>query len=1586
MKKGLLFRLMCLTLAVVTVFSSAGCSFTSKDEQLISVPISVISSIGASEAKGNIIPVDSDFNIITNESVSEKALKEMLELEPETEFTIKKVSDKNYKLIPDEPFEDSSLVRIKAMAGKKTAYEWAFETDGSLHVVKSYPCGTARPDSGIEVKLSYMDVENFEKCFSITPEVKGSVTCNGKSRIFVPDEDLPEGKYTVTVSGDLKTSAGKTLGEDYVFSFRIKENGVGFAVRQCRYSSNDTFRKDENPKAMLSGFSDGIIKADVRAVDDSLFSEIIKKYFNSYYYYYDGEEPPVDFSVFNKLPEFRSFSFESNELSQSGEDGYYNESILTYPSTYPAGKYITRFIDADGEETYHIFQVSSIAVYALSITGSITVWVNSCVTDKPVKGCEVILDGIKGKTGENGTASFPAEDTESGMLEVNAGEERFMTCLRDVYESGMSDYYTDLYLESNLYAPGDTVKVWGCVVPRYGKKMPDKVMINYEGDEFEQVKPDKNGCFKFTFVTSSPADSWDSVELLIENGHTQSFCQERYFCVCDYELPSSSIIIETDKKAYFAGESADISVTATAFDGTPQKYTGIVLDVMGEDYHLTTDAKGKASIRIDELGNAEKEIRYFIEYGYISARLESEEESYSNEAEERIVIAWADYCAELETDNENVLNVSAYEIKLDKINKMTDSEHFWLYDEDSDIYKGKSVDVGFYLEAIERYTQKSEISTTYDFINNERQPVYDEEEMEEVVYSGNQVTRNGSLTLPLDSYRKNDGSLTVETEFICEGRVITPYCNNRYSDYYRPENKYYVETGKNSYSLGDTVKAKIKSSDGQKPSVETALFIIAAPDKRETLTAVTSEISFEFDKNYKDGASVYAAFFDGKKIHYTNPEFLTSDYNFRLDITVKPDKEIYRPGDKVNLDISVKDADGNPVSCGGVTNVIDEALYSVLHSDPEMFYERYEFYGYTVYSSTWDSDRPYYDDGGGGGDGPLRADFEDMPYFDILSTGGDGNAEVSFKLPDSVTSWHITVKAIDKEGRSGYKDIEIPATLEYFLYTTGIDRFCVKDDICFGAKIMGLSEDTEDESTVTAMILDEKGREKCSAQTAEIKAGEYADFNFGKLPVGTYKMRISSECGKYTDSIEKEINVVESKLSTAVFSERSLTDSSGLSLDTASRAQICLVDEMYSEYAGIIDKLYSYSGQRFDMKLARDFAQEWSSGGFDCRDYRYRDFSGYWYEDDEEYDSDSESTPFKDVELVALYNITFSERFSGDYYADYYDGFSNDQINGFTNTERIMYYTILATYGEPVITALDEISKKSDSLSVAEKAWLGIAYSAAGQYDKAKAVQQYLVGLMKENKSGLYYKDKDEYASEYLTSLIALLSFRINATESKKLIDTLLNTKFKRHLPVFELINYILCYAGNTVKKDTVEINTGNKTVKAEFLSTDYYCLILSPDEIKNATFRCIDCNAVAICRYYSSVSTAVTEGKTDSPVRVSIPDNLSKGDMFNLEITVSTNDRNNYAGLDFVLPAGVSSSGQYSVECDGEERSYYCSSGGMDADYRSFHIGLFGETEYKITVPCFASFAGDFVLEKFVATEENSIIHTAEDTSIKIA
>lgn len=81
------------------------------------------------------------------------------------------------------------------------------------------------------------------------------------------------------------------------------------------------------------------------------------------------------------------------------------------------------------------------------------------------------------------------------------------------------------------------------------------------------------------------------------------------------------------------------------------------------------------------------------------------------------------------------------------------------------------------------------------------------------------------------------------------------------------------------------------------------------------------------------------------------------------------------------------------------------------------------------------------------------------------------------------------------------------------------------------------------------------------------------------------------------------------------------------------------------------------------------------------------------------------------------------------------------------------------------------------------------------------------------------------------------------------------------------------------------------------------------------------------------------------------------------------------------MLPAGIICNDRYTVSnYDGE-----VSRGEADLDGRSFHINLYGYTSYTVKIPCKALFSGDFVLEKFTATEDENYIHTAEETNITI-
>ncbi len=1564
MKKRVPVRMVSALLAAVMLFSAVSCALTGKkkEEDLRANPLEIISSVSASGITGNLIPADSSFSIITNRNVSEDTLADMIALEPETGFTLEKVSDKNYKLIPDEPLEESSLVRVKAVSGKKTAYEWAFQTDGELRVIEAYPKGTARRNSGIQIKFSFMDLENFEECFSVKPEIEGKIVQNGKCMVFIPDDDLPEGKYTVTVSGDLKTSEGKTLGKDFSYTFFVLEDYDGFLEVTCSgRNENDSFRCNEVPKAVVSSRRDVNIDVDLRRLDADAFATCIERTAEN------GSNVQLFGIDFDKLEKVDSFTLTPDRKIEAVRV-YSSCTYYEYPSVYPAGFYVASFSTPEGITDYHLFQVSDYSVYALSVEGSVTVWVNDSSSGKAAAGCDVSLGSDSQKTDKNGVAVFESEERKNGVLRITSGQGSFITALSSVEEYEQHDYYTDLYLQSTLYNPGDTVKVWGCIVPRYGKRMPDKVLLNYEDDNYAEVEPDSNGCFTFSFVSRSSNRSYDEIRLIAEKDRRHLDCGRSYYRIASYELPKAKFSVETDKNAYFAGEDAEITVTAAAFDATPIVNTDLSVNVFGDDYSVTTDNNGKAVLRAENIGK-NREYYDFLGYDLIRVRLAEDEDNYSNNENTYRVISALDYYAVAELDKDDNLTVKTYKVDLSEINGMPDLDSLNLYKDDV-IYRGEPVDAPFRIEAEESYEIKKETGKHYNYFTNETETEYEYEYVSDTVLSTEKSTSGGSFSLSLEPFRKNDGRINARL-FFSQGDISVDTWADRNFEYI--DNHFFfghkVEVDNNKgYNPGETVRAQIKDPDGNTPEVFSALFITAAPDKRESFVTSSPEVSFEFSDDYKDCARVFAAFFDGEKIIGVLSAPVLSNYSFDLDVSVKADRQSYAPGDEVSLDIAVTDKQGKPVLCGGVTNVVDEALFTVAHDSPEVYMIKWEDFYTQEYVSTWTC---VYDggDGSGGGDGPesYRTDFEDTPFFETVATGRDGGANVKFTLPDSVTSWHITVKALDSEGRSGYAEISVPATLDYYLSTTGTDIFCEKDDVCVAVKALGKSPETLGESTFTASVICPDGKERGDGLTAKAVPGAYAQFNFGKLEAGPYKVRITAKCGEYKDAVEQEITVVNSKVTTAVVSERELTSGQGIELDTLYRADIRLVDAKYTEYNRIINKLYSLIGSRSDMKVARDFARDWLAG----REYVPESCSGSWYNDSE--------TEEKDIELIAKHYAAFSD--SIDEFKPTADVFSDNEISAFTKEEQIIYCALLALDNEPVILTLDALNKEYASLPDTQKVWLGIAYAFAGRYDKAKEILSEAYGWLKTEKGLLYYPDDNAYTSEYLTSLIALLAFKTNSPEGEKLVKSLANGDYRHYLPVYEIITYVRLYIGSTVTADSVDIKLGSKTVKAGFLSSEGYHISLTPEELKNAVFELNGCNVNAICRYYSSVDTASRESKDGAPVEVDMPEQIKKGETFNMKFTVSAEDKHNLLTLDFVLPAGIISPGNYSVE-EEEARKY---SGQDDLpDGRTFHLNLYGSDVYTITVPCKAVFSGDFVLESFAVTE-GRVLHIAEERNITV-
>jgi len=143
----------------------------------------------------------------------------------------------------------------------------------------------------------------------------------------------------------------------------------------------------------------------------------------------------------------------------------------------------------------------------------------------------------------------------------------------------------------------------------------------------------------------------------------------------------------------------------------------------------------------------------------------------------------------------------------------------------------------------------------------------------------------------------------------------------------------------------------------------------------------------------------------------------------RLNVEISTDQPAYAPRQEAEVTIKVTDEQGRPVQAEVSLALVDEAIFA-LASDParpifDGFYSRRQ---HSV--GTYDSMEPCryltYSEGGrggGGGDGGLlgnpRSEFPDTAaWFPALRTNAGGLVTVKVKLPDNLTSWRLTAKAV----------------------------------------------------------------------------------------------------------------------------------------------------------------------------------------------------------------------------------------------------------------------------------------------------------------------------------------------------------------------------------------------------------------------------------------------------------------------------------------------------------------------------------------------------------------------------------------------
>lgn len=264
----------------------------------------------------------------------------------------------------------------------------------------------------------------------------------------------------------------------------------------------------------------------------------------------------------------------------------------------------------------------------------------------------------------------------------------------------------------------------------------------------------------------------------------------------------------------------------------------------------------------------------------------------------------------------------------------------------------------------------------------------------------------------------------------------------------------------------------------------------------------------------------------------------------RLDLTLKPDKQLYTPGERAKINI-MAEAEGKPAKAELSLAVVDEAIFAVM---PESHEEIYSFFRgrrdhlvQTIYSF------PQLYLGGASKDLASLAANDDLKgikvrklfkdtagWFPLLTTAENGIATAEADLPDNLTRWRATAVGHTGDSRFGTGQTSFTSRLP-FMARLAVPRFMLVGDTLEIPAI--LNEATGEEQQVKGIFSSSNG----------LTLSGDASFSGALPPNGTLKkgvvvtaakpgdatIRVSAAAAAGKDSMEVELPLLPRTLKRA---------------------------------------------------------------------------------------------------------------------------------------------------------------------------------------------------------------------------------------------------------------------------------------------------------------------------------------------------------------------------------------------------------------------------------------------------------------------
>ncbi len=1369
-----------------------------------------IKNIEATETTEYGTAVSSAFKIELAEEMTMDDIKKNIIIDPNIKYDIEKVNETVYMINPSE-----ILAKNKVYAIKVFDYSKAFQTEEDLKLSYRYPNNKSEsvPSNSFIKMVFNREVQDIKEQFDISPKVSGRFEYDKNIVRFIPDNLLDNTKYTITLKEGI-TSGEKQSTEEYKWSF------------ETEYEYSDQ-RKEYFIKTIQPGKESfiplGYTRRDTRAKINLYQVE--------------------DFNQFKKAKlEFeashRDINMDSFDMVYENEDGireYNNGSYMSIPAL-DKGMYIAR-IAAPDKIVYVFINVDDCIYYFAETEDDYIIWVIDNKIKKPVEGAELFVKGKSlGRSDKKGSLVVKKSSSTNDIYIKVEDSNYLVKALVNSYDRFMDyysrNYWTFMYTDRTVYMPTDTINVFG-----FAKKYIDKkagkfrlVISDYSDKErfAKDIYLDENLTFTESFNIKDFDQGYYFMTLYDDQNKVVSITEVN---VKEYEKPEIRLDSELNKKVLFIEDSLIYKVKSSYFNGMPYKNLNFKLYGHAEDaLEGTTDDNGEYILNYKAEANSRINSDHWRpRQVYLDLTAYTPEKTYLNK-NDYIHILPRDIMIEIDTDEKDGMVTAS--IETNKI-KLNGDEKFISYDYSN--IKGDSIDVDYEVQIEDRYYVKTSSYNTLDLVNNVRKEhvTYKQEVDLLNPITGKTVDGKGSFTF--ESKKGHTYNIKVIAYDTKDRRTMEDiyYSTSRFNVDFEYDLKFNKEEFRESnYKLGEEVHYDILryGESIQDTEEDYTLELKLRNGLLEYDVLDKASHSFEFKKEYRPNVLLKVMYYDGYGIHmlpvYGHRIVGYDHEELKYNIKVVANQSDYRPSEKAVIDIEVF-KDNKPFNGKVNVSVVDEAYFSI-YEDYFNIIDLHSFVynsGMLVENTSSDGDKAESaaEGGEGGGGDFIRDNFKDTALFKTIDVN-DGKASIELDLPDNLTSWRMTLNAVNKNLEYGSNKSNVNVNLPFFIRNISDTKYVKGDDIYLtlrsdGKDLIGDVTYGLDAFNKKETVLAEVGK------TVFMKIGS-KDKDFEYIITGSNKNQKDGIKDKIVikDSFVELNYTIDGKLSTEYkvkYPER--------------KTVLNLYNNSFLEYVNRLRNILSWNPMRSELIIANNEVFKIVNTIYNEAFYDNQNVSNLQGENGGIYSLEHDTE-----ESVETTSLVLASGYTEDFDVSGMIAFLKEKIadNNLSLKEGAMAVWALSAYDEPVLLAVDNMIKRED-LDSNVKLYLLMAMDnlkdvnrAIEYYNEVYAdknslgdVEKFLLGMMshklKMNQSdyGLDFLDQTMKNSLGIEKLLYLEALNTDISPSK--VDYTIDGK-----------EYSLSIEGNKV--ETIELDNNEFKV----LSVEGDVLVYEVMNLKGTDYK----------------------------------------------------------------------------------------------------------------------------------------------------